>query len=357
MKIVFVSQPLSTGGAERVVAVLANRFCELGHEVKIVVIDNGDSNIYSTHKDVEFVHIDKPSNPLFDLFNRAKKMRRYFQLYRPDVILSFTTQKNVSTLLATLFTKHRVIISERNNPYKDPQSRALRLLRKILYFTADGYVFQTEGAKEFFSRKIQRRSCVIPNPIRDDLPQPWNEDRTKRIVMVNRLDPQKNLKMAIDAFQSISEHNSDYCLEIFGKGPLQKDLTDYILSKGLEGKVFLKGFCSHVNDEIKDAAIYLMTSDFEGMSNSLMEALALGLPCISTDHPTGGARALIKDHVNGILIPVGNNKACVLAIEELISNKDLCDKLSANAIKIRDHLSSNYIADMWSAYIRKMLEV
>jgi GalNAc-alpha-(1->4)-GalNAc-alpha-(1->3)-diNAcBac-PP-undecaprenol alpha-1,4-N-acetyl-D-galactosaminyltransferase len=242
LKIVFVSQPLSTGGAERVVAVLANRFYELGHEVKIIVIDNGDINIYPTYKDIEFIHICKPFNPIIDLFHRVRKMRAYFNDYNPDIIISFTTQKNVSTLLATLFTKHRVIISERNNPYIDPKSITLRLLRKLFYFTADGYVFQTEGAKEFFSIRIQKRSCIIPNPISDNIATPWIGNRSKRIVMVNRLDVQKNLKMAIDAFKIISERYTDYILEIYGKGPLYNELKRYIAIKGLENKVFLMCF-------------------------------------------------------------------------------------------------------------------
>ena len=338
------------------VAALANRFHELGHEVKIVVVDNGDENVYYTHKDIEFVHIEKPSNPITDLLHRARVMRKYFKEYQPDVILPFTTQKNVSVLLATLFTKHTVIISERNNPYQDPQNRILRILRKLLYFTSDGYVFQTSGAKEFFSKKIQKKSCVIANPLSEDLPMPWTGERKKNIVMVNRLDPQKNLKMAVDAFEEVVKKHPDYCLEIFGKGPLKEELEAYVAAKGLSDKVYFRGFCKQVTQKTVDAGIYLITSDFEGMSNSLMESLAIGLPCISTDHPTGGARALIKDHENGILIPVGDTQACVSALLEVIEDEALAQKLSQNAAKLRDELTVERIADQWLAYIKHVLE-
>ncbi len=356
MKIVFVSQPLSTGGAERVIAALANRFHEIGHDVKIVVVDNGDSNVYYTHAGIEFIHIPKPSNPVYDLFYRAKVMRQYFNEYKPDIILPFTTQKNVSVLLATLFTDHTVIISERNNPYLDPKNKALRILRKMLYFTADGFVFQTDGAKAYFSKKIQVRSCVIANPLSDNLPVPWASERRKTIVMVNRLDPQKNLKMAIDAFAEVAKKYPDYNLEIFGKGPLQGEITEYVESMHLESKVFLRGFCKNVCEKIVDARIYLMTSDFEGMSNSLMEALAIGLPCISTDHPTGGAKALIRDHENGILIPVRDIDACVTAILELIEDEDLCCSLSDNSAKLRDELTVEHIANQWLSYINSIIK-
>ena len=355
MKIVFVSQPLSTGGAERVVAALANKFFEMGNEVKIIVVDNGDANVYYTNPGIEFIHIAKPSNPLIDLLYRARVMRKYFKTYKPDIILPFTTQKNVSTLLAILFTRHKVIVSERNNPYKDPKSKLLRILRKLLYCTADGFVFQTQGAQAFFSKSIQKRSCIIENPLSESLPLPWEGEREKNIVMVNRLDPQKNIKMAIDAFDKVYQKHPEYFLEIFGKGPLEEEIKQYIFAKGLSDKVFLRGFCSCVTEKIRNAGIFLITSDFEGMSNSLMEALAMGLPCISTDHPTGGARALIKDHENGILIPVCDLEKCVTALEELMDDKLLRERLSKNAIKLRSDLSIDKVANMWIDYIKKIV--
>lgn len=356
MKIAFVSQPLSTGGAERVVAALANRFHALGHVVKIIVVDNGDENVYYTHPEIEFIHIDKPANPMMDIFHRAKVMRKYFKDYQPDVVLPFTTQKNVSTLLATLFTKHTVIISERNNPYKDPKSRELRMLRKLLYFTAEGFVFQTAGAKEYFSKKIQERSCIIANPLSENLPTPWLGERKKNIVMINRLDPQKNLKMAIDAFEQVVSKHPEYVLEMYGKGPLQEEIEAYIASKRLTNQIFLRGFCKHVTQKTVDAGMYLITSDFEGMSNSLMEALAMGLPCVSTDHPTGGAKALINDHENGILIPVGDTAACVKAMLEVIENQAFSEKLSRNAAALRKQLAVETIAEQWLKYINKTRE-
>ncbi len=338
------------------VAALANRFYELGHEVKIVVVDNGDENVYYTHKEIEFVHIDKPSNPVTDLLHRARVMRKYFKAYQPDVILPFTTQKNVSTLLATLFTKHTVIISERNNPYKDPQSRLLRILRKLLYCTADGFVFQTAGAQAFFSKKIQKRSCILANPLSEDLPAPWAGEREKNIVMVNRLDPQKNLKMAVDAFEKVLEKYPEYRLEIYGKGPLQEELEAYVTSKQLREKIIFKGFCSRVTEKTVSAGMYLITSDFEGMSNSLMEALAIGLPCVSTDHPTGGAKALIRNRENGILIPVGDTEACVAAIEDVLGDREFAATLSANAARLREELTVERIADEWLSYIESVLK-
>ena len=360
MKIVFVSQPLSTGGAERVVASLANRFYELGHEIKIVVVDNGDSNVYFVHEQIEFVHISKPSNPMLDLLHRARVMRSFFSEYEPDIIIPFTTQKNISVLLATLFTKHKVIACERNNPREDPTNKVLRLLRKLLFWTADGYVFQTENAKRYFSKRIQKKSTVIPNPISDTLIEPWLGKKENRIVMASRLNPQKNIDMAIDAMKEISKRYPDYILEVYGKSysglyDYENHLKQRVAMEGLQKYVFFKGFCTDVHEQIKKASIFLITSNHEGMSNSLMEALALGLVCISTDDPNGGARALIQSNENGILIPVGDSNACIAAIDNILKNDILREKCSNNALKIRKELSSERIAEIWLEYISEIV--
>lgn len=361
MKIVFVSQPLSTGGAERVVAALANKFHEMGNEVRIVVVDNGDQNVYYTHPGIEFIHIDKPKNPIIDLLYRAKKMRCYFNDYKPDIIIPFTTQKNVSVLLATLFSKHKVIACERNNPASDPPNKFLRILRALLFWTAEGYVFQTNEARDYFSRKIQKKSIVIANPIKDDIIQPWEGDSEKRIVMASRLNAQKNIEMAINAMETIIKKFPDYKLEIYGKSyqglyEYENMLKSMVKNKRLESVVLFKGFSPNIHEQIRSAKVFLITSNHEGMSNSLMEAMALGLPCISTDDPNGGARALIKDRINGILIPVGDATKCAEALEEVLSDYELASRISYNAKKIRNEMSIEKIASMWISYIESVIK-
>ena len=359
MKIVFVSQPLSTGGAEKVVATLANRFDELGNEVKIVVVDNGDKNIYKTNDTVEIIHIKKPSIAIVDLIYRAIKMRTFFDEYEPDIIIPFTTQKSVSVLLASLFIILMVRRPPRSTPSIDPQNKALRLLRKVLYWTSDGFVFQTKAAKEYFSKKIQDRSIIIPNPIYDEMPLHWDGVKRPTIVMVNRLNEGKNIEMAINAMEIVVKKHPEYTLEIYGKSypghyEYENKLKCIILDKNMQNSVYLMGFLSDVQERIKDANIFLMTSYYEGMSNALMEAMALGIPCIST--PNDGALSLITDKVNGIIIPFDDIYACASAIETLIDDNDYRDRIASQAIKIRDELSTKNVAEMWMEYIKQVID-
>lgn len=323
--------------------------------MKIIIVDNGEENSYFTYDEIEIISVAKPHNPVLDFLYRAKEIRHYLKRYKPDIVLPFATQKNVSVLFAMLFTNQKIIISERNNPFRDPRSRYLRILRKLLYFTSDGFVFQTEEAKKFFSRGIQKRSCVIANPINSMLPDVWVGEREPRIVMVNRLDSQKNIKMGIAAFAQVLKKYPQYTLEIYGRGSLEDELRQYISEKNLNGKVILKGFCSNVTEQIRNAMIYILTSDYEGMSNSLMEAMALGLVCISTDDPNGGSRALINDGKNGLLIPVRDTKACIQALDRVLESDKLRDMLSRNAVKIRDNLSIKSVANKWMTYIQRVI--
>ena len=97
--------------------------------------------------------------------------------------------------------------------------------------------------------------------------------------------------------------------------------------------------------------MFVSSSDFEGMSNSMLEAMALGLPCVCTDCPAGGARAVIKDGENGLLTPVGDSHALYLAMKKVAENPELAAKLSKNSVKIREEQSVDKIIKKWMELI------
>jgi glycosyltransferase involved in cell wall biosynthesis len=156
--------------------------------------------------------------------------------------------------------------------------------------------------------------------------------------------------MTIDAFGCVLLKHNEYTLEIYGDGPLKNELIDYAKEKCLNEKVIFHGSSKQLHEDILNAKVFVISSDYEGMSNSMLEAMALGIPTISTDVPSGGARAVIRDHKNGILVPVRDVRALSDSINEIIDDDILANVLSENGQSIRKSLNINKIAGMWMEY-------
>lgn len=347
MKIVFSMAYMRGGGAERVVSELANYFADSGHDVSIILTKRSGC-VYSMREQIKLIDLSE-SNKGF--FSRVRAVRRCLKDHHFDVVISFLINSNLETILASSMLKVPVIISERNNPYTDPKDRVYRFLRKVIYPFADGYVFQTPDARAFFSKRIQKKSTVIMNPINPELPEAYTGQREKRVVNVGRLFPQKNQKMFIDAFCAFYRTHPEYIAEIYGDGPMEQELTEYIRDKGMEEKILLRGFFADLMPEITSAGMFVMSSDYEGMSNALIEAVGMGIPCISTDHPIGGARMTVENGVSGFLVPVRDAHTMAEKMSELADNEALAKSLSRQGILLREKLSLNVIAGQWLDYI------
>lgn len=350
MKIMFVIGTLSNGGAERVISVLAKEFSENGNEVSIVTLYD-QKNTYLKEKNIRLFSIDhKRKNRLWRAIENIGGLRTLIQRKKPEIVISFVWQINIYSIFASMFTKTKLIISERNDPLQDPKKKYLRKVRDFMYFFSEGYVFQTENAKNYFSKKIKDKGIIIPNPIKTDLPY-WNsKNNNKTIITACRLMKQKNLPMLIDAFEKISVDYPDYILKIFGEGELRQELTSYISEKGLSSKVLLPGFSENIHQEMEKSSLFAISSDYEGISNAMLEALAIGIPVVSTDTPTGGGRMFIKNGKNGFLVEVGNVDEFAIAIRNIISNENFAVHFPSESHKIRKQLSPKTIADQWLEY-------
>ncbi|MBE6957653.1 MAG: glycosyltransferase family 4 protein [Ruminococcaceae bacterium] len=347
MKIVFTMAYMQGGGAERVVSELANCFAGRGHEVSIITTRGGNC-VYPLDENVQLIDLSGQDR---GILSRVRAVRKCIKENRFDAVISFLVNTNIETILSGLFLKTPVIISERNNPYVDPKNKIFRIMRSFTYPFADGYVFQTPDAREFFGKGIQKHSTVIMNPINPELPEPFQGLRDKRIVNVGRLVPQKNQKMFIDAFAEFFEAYPDYIAEIYGDGPMEQELAAYIQSKQLEEKVILKGFSKNVIPEIASAGIFAMSSDYEGMSNALIEAVGMGIPCVCTDHPIGGARMTIEEGISGFLVPVGDAHAMAEKMKAIAADPAMAESFSGKGLQLRQTLSIDAIADQWLAYM------
>ena len=351
MKIVFVIVSMSGGGAERVISILANQFVNRGIDVTIMMTA-GEEVAYQLDPRIHLVCAGHTSGgSMKKRLQRVGNMRRYFKANRDSIIISFGPGTSFFAVLADIFLRNKFIISERNDPAICPYPR----LRNIIYDRAERLVFQTEDAKNCFPKRMQKKGCVIPNPVSYNLPEPYGGERDHRIVAVGRLEEQKNYPLLLRAFRIFHENHKDYSLHIYGKGSLEPRLQEMISEMGLKEMVTLEGFCSDVISEIRTAGMYVLPSDYEGVSNALIEALAMGLPVVATDCPIGGCKLCITNKVNGMLVPVGDEKSMAEAMGYIADDTEMAKEMGKQATCIRDDFSEKKIADYWLAEAEKCL--
>ena len=351
MKIAFVITNLSVGGAERVLSIVANNFANNGDDVKVIMLQDSKLD-YQVSEKINIQYIKRKNKGIIGNLGRIINLRRALREY--NTVISFLWHINLYTILATRFTGKKVIISDRSDPNNELEnkSRLIKIIRNYIYGWADKIVFQTKAAQKCYSKKIQSKSVVIANPITSNLPY-WNttEKKDKYICTSCRLAKQKNLDMAICAFKKFHILYPDYKYYIYGEGPEKERLNQIIKNNGLQNNIFLKGFTKDLFVNLVDSSMFVLSSDYEGISNSMLEAIAIGIPCIITDSPPGGARQFIHNGKNGFLIPVGDDEALFKKMCMLADNHDVCVNISKEAIKIREILGEKIICNQWRKII------
>ena len=272
--------------------------------------------------------------------------------WKPDVVISFYNDLCALASIAILGLHIPLIYSERNDPNRTNQRPIDQVYRKIVENRADKIVFQTKGAQACYPPKVQKKSVVILNPL-DTSAFPTHDfsNEKKEIVSVGRLEPQKNQKLLIESFSMLAEELPDYNLVIYGEGSLRKELEAFVESKGLTNRVFLPGAKSGIQNYIKDASLFVLSSDYEGIPNALIEAMAIGLPCVSTDCSPGGARELIESEENGLIVECGNSKMLADAVKRMIVEKKEAKRMGTQARLVRSRVDKCKIADSWLGII------
>lgn len=350
-KIDIITKAMTSGGAERVIAQLSNYF--IAHEIccRIITTDNREV-MYPLNERVKVVPIgEKSDNKVIDRVQRYKAIRKLVLSEKPDVVLSMPEDTGIYVILALLGTGIPVYVSERNNPWVMPDVKVTRFLRKVAYPFATGLIFQTEMAKSFFPQKIQKKGIILQNPVdATRIPEPYVGKREKRFVAVGRLEPQKNFPLLINAFAEFSKIEPDYKLTIYGEGREREKLEKLIFNLNLENSVELPGRDKNVLNKINSASGFILSSDYEGMPNALIEAMCMGMPVISTDCPSGGPREFIKNGENGILVSVGDKEDLVKAMK-IMTVSSLAEKFAENAGKLRLTLTDTDTFEKWRKYL------
>ncbi len=329
-KILFVLPRMGGGGAERVVSILANNLSKNNDNVvQIHTFVSGESFYKIDDKVIlSSCGIKKVKKGLFRklsvLINFPKAFFRTRKLIKKgdfDYVLSFLPEADITLWLCKKTgVKFTHVCSERNDPSK--KGKLKRFFLKKTYKRADKFVCQSQTVANFYSFIDSNKKVVIPNPLNPNILPERAKDLKNTIVAVGRLTAQKNFALLINAFSRVLQEFSEYSLEIYGEGGERRILEDQINKLGLGSKITLKGAQKGVLDKIKDAKLFVMSSNFEGFPNALLESMGIGLPVVCTDFFTGTARELIDDK-GGILVPVRDEKALAKAIIEMLSKPDL----------------------------------
>lgn len=350
MKILILISSLEGGGAERIASRVASALAER-HQVHIMPFSVASSPYTISDK----VHIDNAG-----LFDQRKKSILPFQFlisiifgffclsfirlrFRPDVTLSFL--KKPSLLNAFALGGGRKVMSERNNPIQKGE-RHFRMTC-LAYRHADKVVFQSNTVRDMFPEEIRRKGVVIPNPVEVACEA---RGSSHKIVALGRLRPQKNFALLIRAFSSFLVSHPDHTLHIYGKGPLEGELRRQISDMSLDGKVFLEGYEARIHEAIRDAEMFVLSSDYEGMPNALLEAMMMGLPCVTTEYD--GARELFGDSESCLMVPVGDESAMVEAMARLDESPLLRENLARRAREFARGFSTEKIIPLWEKELR-----
>ena len=358
MKNILIIVPsLNGGGAERTASLLANKLVQFD-KYKVYMCLLSDIPIYyKLDERVEIFYVDRNIKSKFSIDKNIKRSNYISNKARElkiDLIIGYTIIGGILSCLVKLKVGVDNIVCERQDPNQFRKS--YRFIRNLLYRKATAAVFQTDDAERYFTN-IVRRSIVIPNFLDvKNMPKPLNyAQRKNRIINIGRLEPAKNQSLLIRVFAQIHDKFPEYTLEIYGDGSQYQNLKRQIESYGLNDKIFLRGFSFNIFDDIKNAKLFVFTSNYEGYPNALLESMAMGLVSISTDCPCGGPRSMIKDGENGFLIPVGDEKKLKRKIVECLENEELMEKISQNAQKIRESNNAESILEKWTSYIDQIL--
>ncbi len=355
MRIFMLIRYLNYSGAPKVFLWLAKSLSLKGHHVTICTFATQDS--LKIPESVNRVDLTK------DHLSFLGKIRRFRKLIKDgdfDVSISFLLDANVYNMFACYGLKTKSVVCERNDPYK-PRYYKLKFW-KPWFRLADGAVFQLPKVAEYYSN-IKTPTAVIPNPIidKDDtVCLPYHEKK-KRIVTHGRLDNvQKRHDLLIRAFALFHQDYPDYTLSIYGgDGDKQrrneKALRALIAELGIENFVRLEGKTNVPKQAIKDSMIWVLTSDFEGIPNSLIEAMSMGFPCVSTDCSPGGAKFLIEDGINGFLVERGSIRGLYEKMKYMIEHPLEAEYMGREAMKIKHSFTPDDIADKWENYLMSIL--
>ena len=356
MRIALISPTLSGGGAERVASVLSNEWVNKGKSVTLITFEApGTEPGYALDPRVLLRQIDGLNRDaglagrVSTNLRRLVRLRRILKEMDADVVVAFTTEANVVTLLATRGLGIPSIVSERNQPNRPGLGRFSRAARRLAYPFASGIVMQTHELACWSRQHFAVPVHVLPNPIRlEQIHERAADDVNRRpeIVAVGRLVPQKGFDILIAAFAEVAPKHSDWRLTIYGEGPSRFALEAQVRAAGLQQRVTLPGFMTGIDAALQTAGIFVLSSRYEGYPNALLEALAANCPAVAANCP-GGVSEILGANEFGMLVPNEDSEALAAALGQMMSRPELREHYASKARRGVEHLGAAVIGDRW----------
>ncbi len=351
--IMLVIHALGYGGAGKMIVKLADALAQ-NEEYKVVLyVEEKAGKHYPMDERVQiYQETVFFNNYLTRHFQEMFQLRKRVKEINPDLVISFQTNQNALAVYATRGMHIPVIVSERGDPYF--YHGIVAWLKTWMINRAEGGVFQTHKAMEYYGKKLQLRSRVIYNPCPTDvIERPKWDERKNEIAYVARFDiQQKRQDIMVKAFAEVVKYHPEMRLVFYGQGePDMTSIKKMVCDLGIENNVRFEGLVSNVLECIKDAKLFVLSSDYEGLPNSLIEAMIAGLPCVATDCSPGGARELIQEGINGMIVPIGNEQELAKAIIFQLDHPEEADRMGKEAQKLSQRLDPKVIFAQWKKYI------
>lgn len=351
---------MQRGGAERVMSLLAGHWAAQGHSVTLMTLAPPSMEDYPLPESVSRLSLDlikvakTPIHAVYANSLRVAALRKGFRKLQPDVVISFVNRTNVLALAAGAGLRIPILVSERVDPWAHRESMMWSMLRAIFYRRAAGIVVQTESVREWAGRFVANQKVrVIPNPV-VSISNVEMEIESKVVLGVGRLVPQKGFDLLIRAFTDSGLAGLGWQLKILGDGPSRSDLWALADELGIANSLVMPGMSGEPENSMAEAAFFVLSSRYEGFPNALLEAMALGLPCIAFDCSSGPGE-ILRHRENGLLIPAENVDSLATALRELANDRSLRDRLGDNARSVGNDYSVDRIATLWDKAIMDVM--